>query len=177
MRIADETFFDFEDHEGDGVSEVVATIIATDNAGNTTTFTHTVSLNDINDAPEIDDSQAGLDGNVDEREDVLTLGDTTENDPVGFGTSGEFFFTDDDSINDTTQTHFISVTPLSAVDDNGTTIHLSVNSKRVLPIKRRAQPTVRAVLLGILILSMPMRWPWLMPWLRAKPSRKNSQLR
>ena len=117
LRVADETALDFEDFNG----PLVIAITATDDAGNTTSFNYTVTLNDLNDAPQIDASQPGLMGGLMERTDVATPGDTTENDPAGFETSGTFSYTDDDAQNDSAEIHDITIAPTSSVHSNGGT--------------------------------------------------------
>jgi len=108
LQVNDETVFDFEDFTN---GEVTATIVATDDAGNTTTFTHVVTLNDINDNVVIvDTADPDLTPMLTEGTDLSAADSTIEPFPateaIGEAT-GSFLFTDDD-INDT---HAVGVTP------------------------------------------------------------------
>ncbi|KID12314.1 hypothetical protein P279_29100, partial [Rhodobacteraceae bacterium PD-2] len=103
LQIANATYLD---REGNGPALDVE-LIATDDAGNTTAFTYTVNLNDVNDAPVVDAGQPGLAKTLAERAD----GAADENSPTGFGTNGVFTFTDDDA----TDSHTVGV--LSTVRD------------------------------------------------------------
>ncbi|MEJ6398604.1 VCBS domain-containing protein [Yoonia sp. 208BN28-4] len=104
LQIADATALDRED-----LGEVLlVAITATDDAGNTTDFTYSVSLADVNDAATVPAGQAGLVGNVNERVD-MPADEAAENNPTGFEATGSFTF-DDDDLGDN---HFLSVTPLA----------------------------------------------------------------
>ncbi|WP_298864680.1 VCBS domain-containing protein, partial [uncultured Sulfitobacter sp.] len=106
LEIADAAYLDLEENG----PAIAVNLIATDDAGNTTEFTYTVNLTDVNDAPVVDTDQLELAKTLEERADQ-PLDAAAENNPVGFGTTGTFDFTDDDA----TDTHTIGV--LSTVKD------------------------------------------------------------
>ncbi|WP_353333920.1 VCBS domain-containing protein, partial [Phaeobacter sp. NW0010-22] len=99
LRVKDPAFFDYENHLAMGVSSTTVDIVTTDAAGNDTTTTFTVTLNDLNDAPVVGGEQLGLTPSFTERTDLA--GD--ENDPILV--TGQFDFSDDD----VTDTHFTGV--------------------------------------------------------------------
>ncbi|WP_299930571.1 VCBS domain-containing protein, partial [uncultured Pelagimonas sp.] len=95
---ASRAYFDREENGPDVAIEV----LGTDDAGNTTTSTITVTLDDVNDAPVF--ASGDIANTAQERED----GAADEND-TPFGTDGTYVVTDDDI----TDTHSVSVTNFS----------------------------------------------------------------
>src|SRR6056297_975009 len=100
---ASRAFFDLEEN---GPS-ITIDVVGTDDAGNATTSTITVDLNDLNDAPVLGAGPNQVANTAVERADGLP----NEND-TPFGTSGTFTVTDDD----VTDTHSVSFS-------NGTSSH------------------------------------------------------
>ena len=100
-------FFDLEDSG----SPIDIDIIGTDDAGNTTTSTISVTLTDENDFAVVDTLASDLSGTLTERPD----GDPNENEGAGFSTSGTIFFTDDDAADN----HNISVANISSTAPGG----------------------------------------------------------
>ncbi|MGX9357406.1 VCBS domain-containing protein [Roseobacteraceae bacterium S113] len=96
LRIADASAFDYEALiEETGSATLTATVVSTDEAGNATTTTHEVNLNDVNDAPVVD-----IEGStvaIDNSETAIT--DAVDADPVaGYVSSGHvILFSDQDA--------------------------------------------------------------------------------
>ncbi|SMP66183.1 VCBS repeat-containing protein, partial [Neorhodopirellula lusitana] len=99
LEVANASFFDFEASELPKVD-----ITVTDPAGNSTTTTYTVTLSNINDAPE--DSTAGTSVTAQTIAERADTNDAAEN-ATPFGTSGNIFFHDDDL----SDSHSVTSTP------------------------------------------------------------------
>ena len=152
-------FFDLEEN---GPSFDIS-VTGTDNAGNTTASVLSITLTDLNDAPELVPGENDLTGTVTEREDGV-LGENA----TPFGTTGTFGVHDDDVAN----SHSVTVSNISSTngtflgvfqagfsdpiqgDGNGT---VQWTSAHRLPIRRPSRP----------------RWRLSMRWQMARASRRS----